>query len=126
VPTTLYGDVSVPLDGKVYIVRVGNLEFFKLQEAYGVEGVLQCVAAAGQSTKNAIALYRIALSRNHPELTDEQVCNLMDFTPTDGLSLAAAVDEAIRFSIPELKAKPEGDGPKAEPRQRKPRRASKP
>src|SRR5690348_10639166 len=100
---TLYGDVDVSLDGKIYVVRVGNLEFWKLQEAYGVKGIGPCLVAAMESTENTIKFFRVALSRAHPDLTDAEVANLMDYRPGEGKkSLSAAVEEAVKFSCPEL------------------------
>jgi hypothetical protein len=101
--TNKYGDVSFVLDGQSYTVRLGNLEWLHLQEEFGVEGIAQAILASAQSTKNTIALFRVALSRKHADLTDPDVCNLMDCRAGEGeKTLAQAVDEAIRFSLPKL------------------------
>ena len=113
-----YGDVDVVLDGKPYVVRMGNFEFFKLQKAYGVDSIGACLNKGlfGTAAEQLI-FYKEALARAHPDLTDVQVFNLMDYQPGgpegSGQTLGKAVREALEFSVPNV-FKPAGsEDPKA-------------
>lgn len=109
-----YGDVLVTLNGRDYTVRLGLLEFRKLQELYDVKGVVACILAgnSGDAEKED-QFYLVALSRNQPDVTLDMIPDLRDIRATgEPGSLQEAIEAALRFSYPKLF---EDEPPKATP-----------
>jgi len=105
VTSTRYGDVEVLIGGegdkKTYTVRVGAAEWWKAEQEFKVQGDAAVVDAFKASEENALKFLKIALSRQHGDLTLEQVANLRDFHPETGPTLLDAVLRAMSFSRPE-------------------------
>ena len=101
--TTGYGDVPVTIDGKVYVLRIGEREWFKAEQLYGVKGLGdEMRAKIDESEETQAKFYQIALQRHQKDIPLETVADLMDWKEAGRPTLYDALQRCLHFSKPAL------------------------
>lgn len=97
------GEVEFEIEGRHYVCRFGNRELAALEEQWSVGG-LAAIYTEGVQKSNArfLSFARMALSRHHGDLTEDDVADLLDFRLDDGSTRPAveAVIAAFEAAVP--------------------------
>lgn len=96
------GEVEFTIGAETYIARFGNRELARLEEAFGVKGVGQIYReGVDTSVTRFIQFAKVALERHQPELTADQVSDLLDYRDENGIKTAnKAIVEAYMAIVP--------------------------
>jgi hypothetical protein len=100
------GEVDVTIGATAYIVRFGNRELARLEKLWKVDGIYAIYTQAIRTgNQRFIEFARMGLSRHHPNLTEEEVSDLLDFrdSETEERPLVLAVTQALYSAIPKAK-----------------------
>lgn len=113
------GEAAFKVAGEVYIARFGTKELAELETTFNVEGLGQIWFKANSTTHdNWVTFAKIGLSRYQPDLTREEVMELLDYAEGENEEgeiegnirpCHQAIVKAIAWSLPKQdpKEKPE-------------------
>lgn len=113
----LRGEVTFEARGVIYTLRLGVNELIQLQDAFGIEddaAFLAELPSRMRGLRDLRKFFSVGLRRHHPDLTDEQVGDLMTELGLAEITKHAA--EAMRWAWPEPPAGKVEPKPKKAPR----------
>ncbi len=102
VPKNGYGDVDVEIAGKTYTMRIGEREWQMAETVFDVKGIgVEMWAKVDESKTSLAKMYQIALQRHQPDITLDEVGDLMDWRSSDGKQpLVGAFNRCLHYSEP--------------------------
>jgi hypothetical protein len=96
------GEVEVTIGTNTYVARFGNRELARLEKLWGVRGIGD-IYTRGVHTSNQcfIEFARMGLSRHQPEMSEDQVADLLDYRDDDDeRPMLQTVIRAFEATIP--------------------------
>jgi len=107
----LKGEIEFKSGAETYVLRFGMNELIELQEAYGIDdedmdALMPKLAAKMDALKGRRKAVFIALKANHPEITEQQVGDLV--SDVGFQQMGKLILDALRWALPEKKKEAEG------------------
>lgn len=102
------GDVELPVGGKLYTLRYGHASIYALERKTG-KSIMQIMREMDNADEmrigNVIELLWAGLQKHHPEITMDDVCDLLDQVEGGSMSVVGIIGDAFQkaFNAPGTK-----------------------